>query len=424
MIQLWRELSLINRGARRIMLWSHTALAAGSALLFALLLLANAGVDYAEERFVGALPEQELRITARKTQMGVLRLNEPGARASMSPEDLEAMRALPRVRQAFPLVYGSMPCYVRVNFLGKTFTSEMVVQGIDPAWIADDVDPADFQWKPGDELPVALNAQLLTIYNSGYAKSQGLPEISEEALTGISWTFSYGPNARAHAGPDAVTVKARVVALSGKVALGAAIPREALDYFHRMLDKPPAEVTEAVLSLQQDADTQPARQGVEALGFVIEEPGPLAKTVRRLRQLVSLAGISLLIGLCLFAFSFLNQTLKMLFLVKRRDYAICMAMGMSRARLRWILMVELFGLIGLDLAIGFFCGWLTAVLANHLYLSQLLIELAGSPLTIALSTKTMAVMAAAALAAGAVTLTPRLWRLTGRPAGELLSHDP
>jgi len=418
--RLWAELRLVNRGARGVMRWAHLGLVLACAALFGLFTLTGAAARYVESHLLGALPDQELRISLRKKAMGVLRLNDPDAPAAIAESDLAAMAALPEVREVFPLAYGTQPCYVRIDFLGQRFTSEMVVQAIDPAWIAEDIPPEKLAWRPGEPLPVALNAQLLAIYNSGYAKSQGLPEISGEALTGFDWTFSYGQGAKNYGGPDAFTMKARVVGFSGKAALGAAVPRAALDYLHERLNVDPAPITEAALALRQDAEVEAARAGVAALGFDVAEPDAFARTFRTLRRLAAWAGLGLTLCVCLFAFGFLNHTLAMLFLLKRRDYAVCLAMGMSRARLRGLLALELLGAIGLDLMAGLFAGWLAALALNQWTMSDLLLDLTGVPLTLSFSWATAAFLAGATLLAGALALGPRVWTFTSRPAAELL----
>lgn len=45
------------------------------------------------------------------------------------------------------------------------------------------IDTTLFQWEPGDDLPIVLSSDYLTLYNFGFAPSQGLPKFSAESIS-------------------------------------------------------------------------------------------------------------------------------------------------------------------------------------------------------------------------------------------------
>ena len=161
MSRLLASLWLVNRGARSVTFLAHFWMAFGCCLLFSLFLFGKAGMDYVSQNLLGSLPEQELRVGLRKKEVSFFQIDEPGGKKSISNNDLAAMARLTGVREVVPLRYGDQPSAVDIQFMGQTFKSDMVVQALDPAWLAEDIDPAKLVWREGETVPVVLNSPII-----------------------------------------------------------------------------------------------------------------------------------------------------------------------------------------------------------------------------------------------------------------------
>lgn len=417
MKQFFTQMVLLNRGARSVTFQAHLGLTVGCAILFFLSILGQSGLAWLDEYVLGAVPDHELTVSLKKKDVAFFQVVEPGGKTALSSEDTGAMEALDGVLGVTPLYFGDQPSRAEIRFMGRLYETDLVVQGFDPQWIAEDV-PLDLTaWEPGKTVPVVINTQLLMIFNNGYAKSQGLPQLSLQALMAPVWKLVYGKKN----GPP-VMINARIVGASPKVALGAAIPTAALEHLHQQLGVAQAPSTEAVLTLDINTDTDQMRRRIDELGYAVNEPHPLTGVFRRMKTFGGVGGVTLLLCLCVFAFSYLNQTLKMLFLVKKRDYAVCRAMGMSRARLRQLLFCEVFLLVAYDLVLGLAVGWLGAAALNKVYLHQQFLDMAGAPLQLLFPWSRAFLICVAALVSSMIFLAPRVLAASRQPVGEFLNQ--
>ena len=419
MKRLLVQLKLINRGSRSVLLWAHAGLIAACTAVFFLFVLGLAAIEAVDTHLLGSMPEQELRVGLKKRDITILRMAEKGAKTAIAAEDLIAMAALQGVTHTYPLHYADQSSDISVNFMGQGFSSEMVIQAFEPDWVAGDVAPELLDWAEGQPVPMVINTQILAIYNNAYAKSKGMPQLSPKALEMPVMRIYYGKNPKKAEDPARLILSAKVVGLSPRVALGVAIPRSVLESLHKQLGRPMPKPLEVILLLEPDADSDRVMALVREMGYTIHEAHPLARIFRQAKVASVLAGLVLIVCVLLFKLSFLNQTVKMLFLLKRRDYAICRAMGMSRGRLRALLVFELLLLFGTDLIVGLFMGFGLAFWLSAAWISPLLVSLLGFPLAVAFPAQTL-VLAALILAAALLFLAPRIWSVTREATGTLL----
>ena len=349
--------------------------------------------------------------------MAFFRVVEPGSKEALKPEDLKTLTAMDGVKKVVPLTFGNQPSSANISFMGNRFSSDLVIQGFPPEWITEDVPAEILAWEPGKVVPIVINSRLLSIYNNGYAKAQGMPTLSAGAIMVPVWDLSYGPK-----GQPPVRVRAKIVGLSPRVALGAAIPQNVLDYLHQQSGVPAPNITEAVLFLDGSRSADEVRRTVDELGFAVDEPDPMVRIFAQLKQIGGWAALLMLICICLFGFAFLNQTLKMLFLVKARDYAICRALGMSRRMLRLALLFEANLMLVLDLTIALALGWVGAYICASQILSPFLESLVGVAFAPVMPWFQVLLTLVAVTLTGLAVLTPRILVSTARPAGEFLDR--
>ena len=120
------------------------------------------------------------------------------------------------------------------------------------------------------------------------------------------------------------------------------------------------------------------------------------------------------------AISYLNQTVKMLFYLKRGDYAMCRAMGMDRMRLRGLLISEMLLWVGIDVALASSFGIICVRIIHKTYIQETLLRLTGFAMEIQVPVERLAIFALALLVASAASLMPRIYFDTRRYVGAAL----
>ena len=107
---------------------------------------------------------------------------------SFSPEEIVEMREQPFISQVD--AFESNTYQVALSSTRMRFTTLLFFQSIPSIYL--DVDTTLFQWKPGDNLPIVLSSDYLTLYNFGFAPSQGLPRFSAETISLVDFTVTIG----------------------------------------------------------------------------------------------------------------------------------------------------------------------------------------------------------------------------------------
>lgn len=326
------------------MIWTFFGFVPLYTIIVATLLLAASGLEYLRVGLGLTLPEHELHVGLNKKDVAFSRLLMPGAADSFSPSQREDIAKLPGVRQVHAISYGSEPCQANVVYFGQSFRTEMVVQGFQPDMLQGPLQEKLREWQPGQPIPIVINNNVLAIYNHAYSKSQGLPELSEAALKVPFVTLIYG-----RSGTMPIRVQARVVGLSPKVALGAAIPLDALTYMHKEMGIAPPAITELKLKLAPNANEEAVAKSITEMGFIVNEQDPFNNLASRIEETIVGVGWPVLIALCLMAALFLTQGYAGVMEVKRSHYQrLQTEEGAVRNRIGFLL-----GLEGLAWIIGF-----------------------------------------------------------------------
>lgn len=401
MFSLWRQLNEGLTGGKRALL----PLFLTAFVVFTLIILGQALRGYLDQQVLGASPGQELRVGLLKKDVSILRMSEEGAKTYIRAEDMTAMKALPGVREVFPVAYADQPSKIDINMMGNSFSTEMVFQAVDPAWIATDVPPEDLVWEEGKAIPVVINTQILAIYNNAYAKAKGMPELSPQALKAPLIRLSYGPEPKTSSDPPQAEAYAKIVGFSPRVALGAAITLDSLAALNQALGTPMPQPLEAVLILDADADTDAVRTAVTELGYNNQEPHQLAQLLLKVQTVVTTALIALLLCLSLFVLGLLDLTVKYQMLLKRD--ALQRLAPQEGDRLKLVSLDLLLGFLP-ALLIALIASWLAAWWINSAWLSPLLEELTGIGLTLGAPWLYLLVPALAIVLFGQLAMLPRL----------------
>lgn len=392
--------SRIHRGARGTLWWTAAGFLPLYALVCSLLLLGMGGIDLLNMGFT--LPQHELIVGLNKKDVSIFRVLEQGSAAAFSSQDMETMHNQPGVTDVHAVSYGVQPSEAHVAFFGQEFETEMVLQSFDPGWLRDDLAAELEKWEPGQLVPMVVNSSVLAIYNHAYAKANGLPELSESALKTPIINLYYGaPGKR-------VMIKGRVIGLSPKVALGLAIPRKTLDHLHNQLGIEAPAITELVLHLKAGEDVRRARETVEKLGFVINEPGQMLQVIAKARTLAFGAFWPLFLLLCLLATFFLSQGFATVMLMSRSVYQERLDDGAARSRLGLAVLAEGAVIVLMHLVGGSILGWIVAGHVNDRYFSPFIKALLGNEMTVNLTVFPLLVLNAAMLMGCVLLLVPRV----------------
>ncbi len=411
---LLTELDLLNRGSRKTFLFAHFGIFLLCFLFSLAYILGSNVVQFVRNNLIGSLPQQELLVEVKKVEMAMFRMDAPDA-ARLTTESLQKMAAISGVDQVLPIQYATGPVAVEGSFLGQQFGSKMVLQGFEPAWVEDEFAAPILDWKPGDDIPVLINSQILAIYNNGFAKASGFPELSASAIVNQRFVLVVGDEKRGK-----TKAHAKVVGLASKVGLGVCIPNEALNYLHSGFSGPDPIPVQAVLRVHDLPSVEAVKKQVLDLGFHIVEPPALVKALVRTARIGAVFAWCGAILLMIVALSYLNQTVKMLFYLKRRDYAMCRAMGMGRRKMRSLLLAEMLMWVAFDALLAFSLSSFLSHWINKIYLNDMLLRFTGIEFVVNIPSQRLVLFAAVLLFASAVSLIPRVYFDTRRFVGHAI----
>lgn len=120
--------------------------------------------------------------------------------------------------------------------VGKTggpipkFYIDMFFQAIPGKFL--DMEPGKFEWNPGDSLiPIILPVDYLNLYNYGFAPSQGIPQLSEDAFSMNDLTVIVSGNEMRE------QYRARVIGFTAKIST-ILVPAKFIEYGNRKFSTP------------------------------------------------------------------------------------------------------------------------------------------------------------------------------------------
>lgn len=101
-----------------------------------------------------------------------------------SSEDLESLQAQPWVRRIGEFSSSDFRVYASVSQGGRGMETALFFESVPDSFV--DIPGSDWQFEPGQTtLPVMIPKDYLALYNFGFAGSAGLPQLSEQLLSGI-----------------------------------------------------------------------------------------------------------------------------------------------------------------------------------------------------------------------------------------------
>lgn len=364
----------LSRGQRirELLACAGFALLTGAILLLLGLL---SGVETSlTDQVLGRAPVGTIRVEESRVALGPLEMELGGLLTSRLDDDVrEDIADIPGVARVHPQRYSSFPLTLSGRFMDLSMATDAVLEGLEPEWLVDDVDPEDFHWEPsmeGEPIPAVVSEALVGMANAGILRSQGLPRVRPQQLVGLSLDGRLGRSSFVRTkASDTVRVRFEVVGLSNRVSpVALAVPMAAVEHYNRhFAGEDDAALAEAlgysslVIELEDLRDAATVVEGVEDMGLRVDKGDGLASHVARafgfLAGVWKVAGAALLL---LFLAMYAQLTAAQLQL-RRRDIDLLQSLG---ATPRGVLgLVTLWTLPATVLGIGI--GGIGAQIAGH-----------------------------------------------------------
>jgi hypothetical protein len=380
--QLTRAFILLGRGTRRRLVTASIGLTLGVILITLFIASGLSLRDILLRDVLGALPITQLKVQARTRDVGVLKIGS-AADQKLDQETIAALAALPEVNAVYALAFAHFPVSIRGEVLGSSVGTDAPVQGVDPAWVADEIDPArPFEYVVGEPVPVLVSRKVLQAYNVGFASANQLPQLSEGAVVGQELEITFGASSLGGTRAGSEALPAVIVGFSDRVdALALAIPLEALQSFAvRFDDQGSAGALDAaVLDVRSTGDLSRVEAAVADLGL---ELSPDAYFGRQVGQAMTIVILFLTaVGVAVALLSLLNIANTMQIVLRERQYelGVVRAVGMGERTLQSLLVAEA-GLSGLfSGAVGVTVSALLLFLGAKLLAKPMAPILGGAP---------------------------------------------
>lgn len=176
-----------------------------------------------------------------------------GQSLSFSNKEIEELKAQSFIEDATPLIANKFI----VSATGGSalpFTTDIFLEAIDNSFI--DTLPPNFKWNPGDNIvPIIVSSDYLELYNTVFAPSRDLPQVSEQTMSAIMLQLEcsgiYGTK----------TFRGNIVALSDRINSILA-PKNFLEWANRNIANMPSDNPTRVYLKTTDAN------GVEFLNYL------------------------------------------------------------------------------------------------------------------------------------------------------------
>jgi ABC-type antimicrobial peptide transport system permease subunit len=299
------------------------------------------------DRVVSSLPITHLTVVPRSFSLSVIKFESPFS--SLDPEAVERIAGLPGVEEVLPMAALKLPAQLRARFFGQGFVTDTGVFGIEPALVADQI-PSEAGFaddsagmSAGGPFPAVISEDLIDMYNTGFAKTNDLPQLTPEILGGQTavlylGTSSFRPGPVA--GVRAVSI--RLIGVSDRVPLvGVSLPRALVERWNEELaGETTPEYVQLTVVAERAQDVEEVAAGIEAMGYEVTSGREIAQRVRTLTRVLQVAFG--LIGLVVLAVAGvgIGNALLLSVMERRHEIGIFRSVGASRGDIRLLFLCE------------------------------------------------------------------------------------
>jgi ABC-type lipoprotein release transport system permease subunit len=306
------------------------------------------------DRVVSSPPIPHLTVVPRSYSLSVLRFESPFA--DLDVEAAERIASLDGVERVMPMAGLRLPAQLRGNFFGQGFVTDTGVFGIDRELVADQLAEGEgFVAKEGDQgpYPAVISTELIDMYNTGFAKTNDLPQLTPQVLSGQEATVYLGYSSFRREEP-LKTVRVKMVGVSDRVPLvGISIPRPLVEVWNEELaGEEKAEYVQLTVVAARAEEVDQISEQIESLGFSVTSDREVARRIRSLTRILEAAFA--LIGLVVLGVAGLGIANALLVAVmeRRHEIGVFRSVGATRGDIRILFLAEAFLVGGLGAVAG------------------------------------------------------------------------
>jgi putative ABC transport system permease protein len=260
---------------------------------------------------------------------------------------------LPGVVAAYRRMNVKVPAVSRYEgeFFGSRLRMglEVLAQGVDPALLSGEVDPAVFAEVPaGEPIPAVAATRLLEIYNKSFAPARKLPQLSPQMLVGFTFPVEFNRSfVTATPSGNTVPTRMQLVGMSDRALLaGVTIPLQTAVRLNRQTGQDAETFTGVTLRADDPARVPRIVEEVKRMGFDVDD------TERRMAQsagaavaIITSALALLSVLICVLAAVNIAHALSAQVRARAKEIGVMQAVGASRADVRRLVLAEA-GVIG------------------------------------------------------------------------------
>jgi len=334
--------NLRRHRARAVLLAGGVAI--GVAMLVFLLAFVAGTRRALLDRVVSSLPITHLTVVPRSISLSVIKFDSPFS--SLDPRAVERIAAVEGVERVMPMAALKLPAQLRARFFGQGFVTDTGVFGIEPALVEGQI-PSESEFGDADPqgaaIPAVVSSELIEMYNTGFAKTNELPQLTAEILRGQQATLYLGSSSfRPGAGDDVRAVLVRLVGVSDRVPLvGVSVPREIVERWNaELVGETTPQYVQLTVVVQSAQEVEDVAARIEAMGYSVTSGREVAQRVRTLTRVLQAAFG--LIGLVVLAVAGvgIGNALLLSVMERRHEIGIFRSVGATRGDVRLLFLCE------------------------------------------------------------------------------------
>lgn len=274
----------------------------------------------------------------------------------ITPETAAAVAALPGVVRVSPEATARFPLSARGSLMGKTYSTDMTVTGIEP-WLLGEEAPDGFVYDPAPDaaVPAVFSNYFLDLYNIALAESNHLPQLTPAAVVGRHLDLILGESTLQEPDPARQTkvVPARLVGLTRNPdLLGLLLPLEAVEAFNAWYGIPDKRYRQLHVELASSDAAEALLPGIDRLGLQMLDRMAAWRKALTVVHLVAAAFVGLGILVFALALAYLASTITWMLSERRRELALFRALGASPRQVVALLVSEAGAISFLGIALG------------------------------------------------------------------------
>ena len=319
-------------------------------------------------------PLDRLEVAKEASSLDLFGVRLPLGGDTLDPAMIEQLRQIPGVRRVYPKMKLTVPAVASAGgwLLGSALQTELVVDGIDPELVADEVgsafrvatsglpatcdsdrDCGNDAWcapAPGGigvgscrpYVPALVSHHLLELYNGSLRRAYHLPQLNPDKVIGATAELTVGASmVRADAGREVAQERVRLVGFSDRaIAFGLTLPLEVVRELNAHFTSPRSADAyhSAVLQLDSPREGAAVIVAVEELGLAVSDRGArrAAGLLALVMVIVAAVGAAVLgVAAASVAHAFFLSVSG-----RRREIAVLRALGATRGDIRGMVVAE------------------------------------------------------------------------------------